>query len=129
MSDTTADDVPTGGDAEPQADFLPDPSFVPEPLEETTDPFELPASDPDVLADVRRPVGSSYDPMPLMTQVDTSRNWLGVVSIMFGVLGLRAAKQGRADNRGFSIGGIVLGSLWMLVGIGWLIAASAAPSI
>lgn len=53
---------------------------------------------------------------------DTSRNWMGITSLVLGViggsvpglilgfLGLKAAKEGRANNRGIAIAGIVLNS-------------------
>ena len=106
------------------------------PIEPAPDPTPAPAAyvpqpspQPDVLADARHPVGSSYDPMPLEVSDAKSRNWMGIVAlifgiiggsviaIVFGVLGLSAAKKGKATNRGMSIWGIVLGSIWLVVSI------------
>lgn len=82
-----------------------------------------------MLADVNRPVGSSYDPMPLQVSTEKDNNWMGivalitgiiglsVVAIVFGILGLSAAKKGKATNRGVSIAGIVLGVVWIVLGI------------
>lgn len=100
---------------------------------------------PDVLADVRHPVGSSYDPMPLQAQVDTSRNWLGVVALIFGIIGgsviaivlgiigLNAVKQGKAQNRGMNIWGIILGVIWLVISIiasifFWVFVSNASES-
>jgi len=72
---------------------------------------------------------SAYDPVPLQAQVDTSRNWMGVISlvfgiiggsviaIVFGILGLVAVKSGKASNKGMNIWGIVLGAVWIVVTI------------
>ena len=100
--------------------------------EEPTVPvvFEPDAATPatnDVLADVHRPVGSAYDPMPLAIDQSKANNWMGVVAlvtgiigfslaaIIFGILGLNAAKKGKATNRGLSIWGIVLGAIWIVI--------------
>ena len=70
----------------------------------------------------------------LQDQRDTSRNWLGIVAlifgiiggsiiaIVFGILGLNAVKQGKANNKGMNIWGIVLGVIWSLVYIGVILA-------
>lgn len=120
-----------------QADFEPDPDFEYEPLEA---PGEPAAGEADAYASSHS-LGSSYDPMPLSGQIDTSRNWFGVVSIIFGVfpgaiiaivfgiLGLNAVKQGKANNRSLSVAGIALGILWTLVGIAGLIAATQLDKV
>jgi len=89
---------------------------------------------PDVLADVHNPVGSSYDPMPLAVQETTSRNWMGVVAlitgiigvslaaIVLGILGLNAVKQGKATNRSMNVWGIVLGVVWLIISIAATVA-------
>ena len=89
---------------------------------------------PDVLADVHQPVGSAYDPMPMESGEHTSRNWLGVVAlifgiiggsviaIVFGIIGLSAVRRGKATNKGMNIWGIVLGVIWSLVYIGVILA-------
>jgi len=121
MSDTTpGEPLPPIDDALPSQ---PAP-YVPEPLA-----TPAVASDQDVLADVNRPVGSAYDPMPLAVTDTQSKNWMGVVSlitgiigislasIILGILGLNAVKQGKATNRGMNIWGIVLGVIWIVLGI------------
>ena len=40
-----------------------------------------------------------------------------MAAIVFGILGLSAAKKGKATNRGMSIAGIVLGVVWIVLGI------------
>jgi hypothetical protein len=103
--------------------------FSPQPLpNQPLSSQPLPPA-PDVLADVHHPLGSSYDPMPLQGQIDDSRNWMGVVAlifgilggsiiaIVFGILGLNAVKRGKATNRGMNVWGIVLGSIWLVIGI------------
>lgn len=61
---------------------------------------------------------------------DDSRDWvgvvalvtglvgLGVVALVAGALGLRAVRQGRATNRGVAVAGLVLGAIGTLVGVG-----------
>jgi len=120
------------------SDNTPDAPNEPAPIEPTPalDPTPAPAAyvpqpspQPDVLADVHHPVGSSYDPMPLEVSDAKSRNWMGIVAlvfgiiggsiiaIVFGILGLSAAKKGKATNRGMSIWGIVLGVIWLVLSI------------
>ena len=82
-----------------------------------------------MLADVTRPIGSAYDPMPLQVSTAKDNNWMGVVAlatgiigvsvaaIVFGILGLSAAKKGKATNRGMSIAGIILACVWIVFGI------------
>lgn len=98
-----------------------------QPVPEAPAPWSQEPSSPDVLADVNRPVGSSYDPMPLQVSTAKDNNWMGivalitgiiglsVVAIVFGILGLSAAKKGKATNRGMSIAGIILGAIWIVI--------------
>ena len=58
---------------------------------------------------------------------DTSRNWMGIAALVlgvvggsipaliFGALGLRAAREGKATNRSLSAAGLVLGAAWGMV--------------
>lgn len=82
--------------------------------------------------------GPNYAASPYSTPGnDSSKNWMGIVAliggiagfvsggvlglagIIFGFLGLSAANKGEANNKGFSITGIVLGFLTVL---GWIAA-------
>jgi len=68
-------------------------------------------------------------PVPMPYQTDTSRNWMGILSLIFGIiggwllalvfgiLGLSGVKQGKATNKGMNIAGIVLGAVWFVVSI------------
>lgn len=70
---------------------------------------------------------------------DTSRNWLGIASLVLGIVGgsvlalvfalfgLRAVREGKATNRGLSLAGLALGSAWGTVLI--YAAASAVVSL
>ena len=119
MSDTTPNE-PVQPDAEGMS--VPPPPEAPAPLSQ--EPWS-----PDVLADVAHPIGSAYDPMPLQVSTAKDNNWMGVVAlitgiigisvaaIVFGILGLSAAKKGKATNRGMSIAGIILGAIWIVLGI------------
>jgi len=61
---------------------------------------------------------------PPTSTPDTSRNWLGIAALVLGIvggsvlalvfamLGLRAVSEGKANNRGFAVAGLVLGSAW-----------------
>ena len=83
---------------------------------------------------------AAYDPQPLQGQQDTSRNWMGIVAlisgiigfviggIVFGILGLSAVKNGKANNRGMSIWGIVLSIIWVVIGVGAIIALAVFAS-
>lgn len=66
---------------------------------------------------------------PVRSGPDTSQNWLGIVAlvtglvglgivaIVFGALGIRAARDGRATNRGMALAGVILGAVGVLVAI------------
>ena len=107
-------------------DNTPDASLEPTPVPTPAEPY---SESPDVLADVAHPVGSSYDPMPLQVSTAKDNNWMGVVAlitgivgislvaIIFGILGLSAVKKGKATNKGMSIAGIILGGVWIVLGI------------
>lgn len=61
--------------------------------------------------------------MPADTSPATDKNWLGItalvtalvgmslLAVIFGALGLRAAKAGRATNRGMALAGVILGAI------------------
>ncbi|MGC4175444.1 DUF4190 domain-containing protein [Demequina sp.] len=118
-SDTTIQPVP-----EVPASMASD--LTPQPV--TDQPMPAQPS-PNLLADYQHPVGSAYDPMPLQGEIDDSRNWLGVVSlifgiiggsiiaIVFGIIGLSAVKKGKATNRSMNVWGIALGVFWLIVSI------------
>ncbi|MER7520200.1 DUF4190 domain-containing protein [Streptomyces sp. NPDC126499] len=52
---------------------------------------------------------------------------LGILALIFGVIGLKKANRGEATNRGMAIAGIVLGAIGTLVGavVGFLLWAVA----
>ena len=67
--------------------------------------------------------------------VDTSNNWMGITSlvlslssfafgitciggVIFGHMGLAAANEGKADNRGLALAGVIIG--WVFLGLGLL---------
>lgn len=80
----------------------------------------------DVLADASTAPGGAYDPIPVHART-TEKNWLGILSLIFGVLGgvllaaifglmgLRAYKQEEADNRGLAIAGLSLAGGWLVL--------------
>ena len=43
--------------------------------------------------------------------------FLGLVAVLFGILGLMRANRGEADNRGQAVAGLVTGGIALLVGI------------
>ncbi|MFD0369395.1 DUF4190 domain-containing protein [Streptomyces sp. NPDC059071] len=45
---------------------------------------------------------------------------LGILALIFGIIGLKKANRGEATNRGMAIAGIVLGSVGILVGAAFL---------
>lgn len=72
-----------------------------------------------------------YAPIPAEPARTSERNWMGIVALIFGVLGgiviavifgiwsLVSFKQGRANNRGLAIGGLAAAGAWvLLIGIG-----------
>jgi|GEM_PF-1144587 len=85
--------------------------------------YAAPAYDPVASA------AASSDPMPLEVSDRDSRNWMGIVAlitgiigisiaaIVFGILGLNAVKNGKATNKVSNIVGIVLGAVWVVIGI------------
>jgi uncharacterized membrane protein HdeD (DUF308 family) len=42
---------------------------------------------------------------------------LGLVAVLFGILGLMRANRGEADNRGQAVAGLVTGGIALLVGV------------
>lgn len=62
-------------------------------------------------------------------EAESNQNWFGIVALVtgvlgisplalaFGVLGMRAARQDRANNRGMALAGVVLGSIGLVAGI------------
>ncbi|WP_028049434.1 DUF4190 domain-containing protein [Cellulomonas sp. URHD0024] len=70
---------------------------------------------------------------------DTSQNWfavaslasgivgLSIIAVPFGVLGLRAVRQGHATNRGLSIAGLVLGAVGVAAWAGAVALATSTP--
>ena len=46
---------------------------------------------------------------------------LGISAIVVGVLGMRAANEGRASNKGLSIAGVVTGGIGAVIGAAYLI--------
>ena len=46
---------------------------------------------------------------------------LGIPAIVVGVLGMRAAKEGRASNKGLSIAGVVTGAIGTVISALYLI--------
>nr|WP_276508399.1 DUF4190 domain-containing protein [Modestobacter muralis] len=53
---------------------------------------------------------------------------LGLLAIIFGILGLRRVKARRADNKGMAIAGLVTGIIGFVLGTILLIAAIAFVS-
>jgi hypothetical protein len=51
---------------------------------------------------------------------------LGILAVIFGVLGRGRAKRGEATNGGFSVAGIVLGVLGVLIAIAFIALAVSA---
>ncbi|WP_314921078.1 DUF4190 domain-containing protein [Actinomyces oris] len=47
--------------------------------------------------------------------------FLGVPAIIVGVMGMRAADEGRASNKGLSIAGVVTGAIGSVIGAGFLL--------
>lgn len=75
---------------------------------------------------------------------NTSKNWMGITSlilslltlvfgftciggIIFGHMGLSAAKRGEANNRGLSLAGVITG--WAFLGLGILFIAAVAIAV
>ncbi len=65
------------------------------------------------------------------TTTDKSKNWMGVVGLItallcgtqvigliFGILGLGAAKRGQATNRGMSLFAVVWSTVWLAITVG-----------
>lgn len=60
-----------------------------------------------------------------ITSFVTSLLGLSIVGIIFGHLGVNAAKRGEADYKGLGIAGLVIGYLGLVVGVIWVIAVIA----
>ncbi|HZB57699.1 MAG TPA: DUF4190 domain-containing protein, partial [Actinomycetota bacterium] len=43
--------------------------------------------------------------------------FLGLLAVLFGILGLMRANRGEADNRGQAVAGLVTGGIALLVGV------------
>ena len=43
--------------------------------------------------------------------------FLGLLAVLFGILGLMRANRGQADNRGQAVAGLVTGGIALLVGV------------
>ncbi|NTV39078.1 MAG: DUF4190 domain-containing protein [Demequinaceae bacterium] len=88
------------------------------------------------------PVGYGY--ATAYNPGSTTNNWMGITALIlslatlvFGItcipgvilghMGLSAAKKGTASNRGLSLAGVIIG--WVFVGIGLLFAAFIAIAI
>ncbi|MDN4480632.1 hypothetical protein [Demequina muriae] len=113
---------------------------------------EVPAPEPDIVAvtaDAPPSRESDHDdepdgPDPAEERTPTTdRTWMGVtsfitgalllsvVAIVLGHLGLTAAKRGRANYRSFSIAGLILGYVGLVVtavGVWFLVAAPVDPA-
>lgn len=82
----------------------------------------------------------AYGGPPVGAASSTSKNWMGLTSmilgiigggllaIIFGVMGIRAANRGEATNKGQAVAGIVLTGAWFVVGIIVAVIAVAAGS-
>lgn len=113
---------------------------------------EVPAPEPDIVAVTADPPSSQEgdqhdepdgpDPADERTPT-TDRTWMGVtsfvtgalllsvVAIVLGHLGLTAAKRGSANHRSFSIAGLILGYVGLIVtavGVWFLVAAPVDPA-
>lgn len=70
---------------------------------------------------------AAYPPPPHAAPANTSRNWLGITSLVLGIVGgvvfalvfgfmsLSANKRGQANNRGLAIAGIAAAGAWTLL--------------
>jgi hypothetical protein len=151
-SDGFGEAQPMGGEARPSGPAAHDPFTSPAPPSAATPGQQAPQTPPQPPAIYHPPPApgsvSAYDvpPMPppsFTPGASTERNWMGIVSLVFGILGggliglglgiagLRAAQAGRATNRTVAIWGIVLNcTMWIVyfIGFGALGALSAAFS-
>lgn len=111
------------------------PPLVPAPAPAQPTPFPQPQMY-DPVAEARPVVGGVYDRPPVVPQ-DTSKNWMGITSLVFGIIGgivlavifgtlsLLANKRKQANNRGFAIAGLVLAGAWVLLLAGFAVLAFA----
>lgn len=89
---------------------------------------------PGVAGDAPIAVGGAYDAIPPQPRT-SEKNWMGIVSLVLGILGgivlsvvfgllsLRAYKQQKSTNRGVAITGLAFAGLWaILVGVGIVFA-------
>jgi len=53
---------------------------------------------------------------------------LGIVAVVFGLLGRKRAKRGEATNQGQALAGLICGALGLLAGIAWTIAITVFVS-
>ena len=103
------------------------------PVPPPASPFPQPVM-PSVLDDARVMVGGVYDRPPVIPERTSERNWLGVaslvtgvlggvvLSLIFGLFGLHAYRKGSANTRSLAIAGLAVSGAWILVG-GALVAA------
>jgi hypothetical protein len=88
------------------------------------------------------PVGYMY--APVYNPAGARNNWMGTASlilslssfifgitcipgVVFGHMGLSAAKKGTANNRGLALAGVIIG--WVFVGFGLLFVAYVVAAI
>jgi len=76
-------------------------------------------------------------PGPPGSVADTSRNWMGIVALVFGIIGgvllalifgilsYKAVREGKANNKAFATWGLALASVWALFGILAVVGAFA----
>ena len=118
--------------APPPAYVPPPPGYAPPPIQQTP-AYNTVAYPP------APPPGYAY--AANYYAANTSDNWMGIASfvlslssllfgitcipgIIFGHMGLAAANKGRANNRGFALAGVIIG--WVFLGLGLLFIALLA---
>jgi Domain of unknown function (DUF4190) len=111
----------------------PSPSYIPPPPGYVPTPVEQNPAYSTVAYPPAPPTGYMY--AANYSAVDTSNNWMGITSlvlslgslvfgitciggIIFGHMGLAAARKGRANNRGLALAGVIIG--WAFLGLGLL---------
>ncbi|WP_159450219.1 DUF4190 domain-containing protein [Demequina sp. NBRC 110056] len=115
-----------------------DPNAAPQPPQPAAAPQPQPAAPEPAAPQYAQPgyaqpqYAQQYAPAPTGPQPGTEKNWMGITSlvlslaglftgisvvggIIFGHLGLSAAKRGEADNRGISLAGVITG--YVLLGM------------